>query len=78
MMLRILLILSALCFLSACQLAGQKDLYVIKLLNGELLYSKASPKEQEGHYVFDDVNGQQYIIRQQNVLSIQRERFQKP
>ena len=80
---KILLVFSALFFLTACQafqdIAGDEQrLYEIRMMSGTSLYSKGKPKlDKDGYYRFEDINKQTYIIKEKLVLFIEPSRVKK-
>lgn len=63
--------------LCACTVSTTKNLYEIKLLSGDALYSDSSPKLEGDYYHFDDLNNQKYIIQKRSVLYIQPTQFKR-
>ena len=51
--------------------SDSNQLYEIRMMSGNSLYSKSKPKlDSDGFYRFDDVNNQNYVIQQRLVLFI--------
>ena len=54
-----------------------KKLYEIKQVSGESRYSESEPSREGEFYRFDDINGQEYNVKANSVLYIQRVEFKK-
>ena len=64
-------LVSLLCLFGCSGFSNSNQLYEIRMMSGNSLYSKSKPKlDSDGFYRFDDVNNQNYVIQQRLVLFI--------
>ncbi len=66
-------------WLSGCITFGDdKQLYEVRLINGDSLYARSRPKlDDDGYYRFNDVNKQRYIVIDDQVLFIEKSSFKR-
>ena len=62
----------------ACTLRSEQGMYEVKMMAGDVLYAKNSPKlDGKGFYRFRDVNGRDYKVKSNLVLYIKPARFKR-